>query len=105
MAFPPTPAAPAAPPPAAAPAGAAPAIVNSAQPMQDADYLNLFDRCKRESFVDRWRFERVWTRNIHYANLRQWLGTYDQAAKIFEQMSLAKEFPEFLTLPLYEAME
>jgi malate synthase len=33
------------------------------------------------------------------------LGTYDQAAKIFEQMALAKEFPEFLTLPLYEAME
>jgi len=33
------------------------------------------------------------------------LGTYDRAAQIFEQMSLAKEFPEFLTLPLYEAME
>ena len=33
------------------------------------------------------------------------LGTYEQAAKIFEQMSLAREFPEFLTLPLYEAME
>jgi malate synthase len=33
------------------------------------------------------------------------LDTYDQAAKIFEQMSLSKEFPEFLTLPLYEAME
>jgi malate synthase len=33
------------------------------------------------------------------------LDTYDQAAKIFETMSLAPEFPEFLTLPLYEAME
>jgi len=32
------------------------------------------------------------------------LGTYEQAAKIFEEMSLAKAFPEFLTLPLYEAM-
>ena len=31
--------------------------------------------------------------------------TYDQAAKIFEQMSLADDYPEFLTLPLYEAME
>ncbi len=31
--------------------------------------------------------------------------TYDQAAGIFETMSLAPEFPEFLTLPLYEAME
>jgi len=33
------------------------------------------------------------------------LATYEQAAKIFEEMSLAKDFPEFLTLPLYEAME
>jgi malate synthase len=31
--------------------------------------------------------------------------TYDQAAKIFEQMSLADNYPEFLTLPLYEAMD
>jgi malate synthase len=31
--------------------------------------------------------------------------TYDQAAMIFEEMSLAKAFPEFLTLPLYEAMD
>jgi malate synthase len=33
------------------------------------------------------------------------LGTYDQAAAIFEKMALAQDFPEFLTLPLYEAME
>jgi len=32
------------------------------------------------------------------------LGTYERAAKIFEEMSLARTFPEFLTLPLYEAM-
>ena len=32
------------------------------------------------------------------------LGTYEKAAKIFEEMSLARTFPEFLTLPLYEAM-
>jgi malate synthase len=31
--------------------------------------------------------------------------TYDRAAVIFEKMSLAEEFPEFLTLPLYEAMD
>ena len=33
------------------------------------------------------------------------IATYEQAAKIFERMSLEKEFPEFLTLPLYEAMD
>ena len=31
--------------------------------------------------------------------------TYDQAAGIFEKMSLSPDYPEFLTLPLYEAME
>jgi malate synthase len=30
--------------------------------------------------------------------------TYEQAAGIFEKMALADEYPEFLTLPLYEAM-
>ncbi|MFM8339435.1 MAG: malate synthase A, partial [Fluviibacter sp.] len=30
--------------------------------------------------------------------------TYDQAAVIFDKMSLTPEYPEFLTLPLYEAM-
>ena len=33
------------------------------------------------------------------------VATYEQAAKIFEEMALARDFPEFLTLPLYEAME
>jgi len=32
------------------------------------------------------------------------VDTYEQAAKIFEEMALSKNFPEFLTLPLYEAM-
>jgi malate synthase len=32
-------------------------------------------------------------------------ATYDQAAEIFAQMSLTPDYPEFLTLPLYEAME
>jgi malate synthase len=31
-------------------------------------------------------------------------ATYDQAARIFADMSLAPDYPEFLTLPLYEAM-
>ena len=32
------------------------------------------------------------------------IATYDQAAVIFDKMSLTPEYPEFLTLPLYEAM-
>jgi len=33
------------------------------------------------------------------------LATYYQAAVIFDKMSLTPEYPEFLTLPLYEAMD
>ncbi|HRZ23423.1 MAG TPA: malate synthase A, partial [Candidatus Contendobacter sp.] len=32
-------------------------------------------------------------------------ATYDQAAGIFEKMSVTPDYPEFLTLPLYEAMD
>jgi malate synthase len=32
-------------------------------------------------------------------------GSYDRAARIFEQMSTQEEFAEFLTLPLYEEIE
>ena len=31
--------------------------------------------------------------------------SYEQAAKIFGRMSLTPDYPEFLTLPLYEEME
>ncbi len=32
-------------------------------------------------------------------------ATYDQAAVIFDTMSLSEDYPDFLTLPLYEAMD
>ncbi|WP_300453078.1 malate synthase A [Accumulibacter sp.] len=32
-------------------------------------------------------------------------ASYDQAAVIFDKMSLTADYPEFLTLPLYEAMD
>ena len=32
-------------------------------------------------------------------------ATYDQAAGIFEKMCVTPDYPEFLTLPLYEAMD
>ena len=39
------------------------------------------------------------------AALNEDTESYERAAVIFEQMSLSENFPEFLTLPLYEAME
>ncbi len=60
--------------------GKAPGVVTSGQSAPtDAQYLERFNRAKRECFADRWRFERLWTRNIHYINLRQWLGVYDRS--------------------------
>jgi hypothetical protein len=104
MAFPPTPAPPAAPPPAAAPTGAAPAIIASTQTLTDPQALELFDRCKRECFADRWRFERVWTRNIHYTNLRQWLGLYDQAGG-WKDARVARGVPKPVTSKPKEAVQ
>src|SRR5262245_35323088 len=46
----------------------------------DKPLLELFDKAKRECFADRWRYERVWTRAIHYVNMPQWLGLYDRSA-------------------------
>jgi hypothetical protein len=104
MAFPPSTAT--ATPPAAAPPPAATsaAIGQSDQPMQDADYLKLFDRCKREAFADRWRFERVWTRNIHYVNMRQWLGQYDQANG-WRDARVARGVPKPVTSKPKEAVQ
>ncbi len=39
------------------------------------------------------------------ADLGEDTVTYDQAAVIFDKMSLSEDYPDFLTLPLYEAME
>ncbi|MGB5831735.1 MAG: hypothetical protein WBG92_07065 [Thiohalocapsa sp.] len=36
---------------------------------------------------------------------REDTATYDQAAGIFEKMSLSPNYPEFLALPLSEAMD
>lgn len=102
MAFPPT--ATAEPQTATAPAAGAPAIVASGQPMQDAQYLELFNRRKREAFADRWRFERVWTRNIHYTNLRQWLGVYDQANG-WRDARVARGVPKPVTSKPKEAVQ
>lgn len=94
----------AAPPAAAAPVTGAPAIVQTDQPMDDAKYLELFNRCKREAFADRWRFERVWTRNLHYVNMRQWLGQYDQANG-WRDARVARGVPKPVTSKPKEAVQ
>jgi hypothetical protein len=103
MTFPPSPAPqtnPVPPPPAAG----APTIIKPDQAAGDKVYLELYDRCKREAFADRWRFERVWTRNIHYVNMRQWLGQYDQANG-WRDARIAKGVPKPVTSKPKEAVQ
>src|SRR3954468_477579 len=60
--------------------GRAPAAVTpggSGDP--DKPLLTLYNDAKRACFADRWRYERVSTRAIHYVNSRQWLGVYDRS--------------------------
>jgi len=107
MTFPPNSAdaAPAAAPPAAAdPVTGAPAIVATDQRMTDPQYLELFKRCKREAFADRWRFERVWTRSLHYVNMRQWLGQYDQSNG-WRDARVARGVPKPVTSKPKEAVQ
>src|SRR5262245_33945018 len=60
--------------------GRAPAVMTPGSAKDpDRELLDLFDKAKRECFADRWRYERVWTRNLHYVNSRQWLGIYDRS--------------------------
>jgi len=61
-------------------ANKAPAVVTPGGAKDpDKALLEGYDRAKRECFADRWRYERVWTKALHYVNMRQWLGTYDRS--------------------------
>lgn len=44
--------------------------------LTDAQYLDIFERFKKECFADRHVWERQITRNIHYVNNRQWLAPW-----------------------------
>jgi malate synthase len=55
------------------------------------------DRHMCESIIDDLRLkQRAATGDGAYA------GTFDSAAKLFEDLIFAEDFPEFLTLPAYE---
>lgn len=61
--------------------------------MSDAEMLALFKEAKKRAFDHRWQFERVWMRNIHYVNNRQWI-TYMRRSNEWVDVKLAKWIPK-----------
>jgi hypothetical protein len=64
--------------------------------MDDATLLDLFKRWKKESFDNRWIWERGWMRNIHYINNRHWIE-YVRRSNEWRDVRLAKWFPKPVT--------
>lgn len=62
----------------------------------DDDLLELYKQCKKESFDQRWVFERQWLRNIYYVLNRQWIY-YNSRVGEWQDKRLAKWIPRPVT--------
>jgi hypothetical protein len=67
-----------------------------AEDMDDDTLLDLHKRHKKESFDNRWIWERTWMRNLHYVNNRHWI-TYVQKSNEWRDVRLAKWVPKPVT--------
>lgn len=70
----------------------------------DDELLDLFKDCKKESFDNRWIWERGWMRNIHYVNSRQWIE-YVRRSNEWRDVRLAKWFPKPVTNKIAEGVQ
>jgi hypothetical protein len=70
----------------------------------DGEYLELFRKCKKESFDSRWIWERGWMRNIHYVNNRHWI-TYTKKHNEWRDVKLAKWIPKPVTNKMGEGVQ
>jgi hypothetical protein len=71
---------------------------------RDADYLKMFKAAKKESFENRWIWERGWMRNIHYVNNRHWIE-YMRKTNEWRDVRLAKWFPKPVTNKMGEGVQ
>lgn len=71
---------------------------------QDPDLLELYKSCKKESFDQRWVFERQWLRNIYYVLNRQWIY-YNSRVGEWQDKRLAKWIPRPVTNICKEAVQ
>ncbi len=62
----------------------------------DEQLLEIFKKAKKESFADRWLWERKWMRNIHCANNRMWIE-YVRKTNEWRDVRLAEWVPKPVT--------
>ncbi len=87
------------------PAAGAPAIVSgNGFPFNDAQILDMWKRWKRESFDQRWIFERQWMRNFWYILNRQWIY-FDSKRGQWQDKRLAKWIPRPVTNVLKDGVK
>lgn len=89
-------------PPMGPPTGA-PGIIQSQSTFSDPQLLEMWTRWKKESFDQRWVFERQWQRNIHYMANRQWI-TFNSHRGQWQDKRLAKWIPRPVTNVCKEAV-
>jgi hypothetical protein len=70
----------------------------------DAQLLEMFKRWKKESFDQRWVFERQWMRNVWYFLNRQWIY-FDSKRGQWQDKRLAKWIPRPVTNICKEAIQ
>ncbi len=70
----------------------------------DHELLELHRQWKRESFDNRWVWERNWMRNIHYTNNRMWIS-YVPLHNVWRDVKLAKWIPKPVTPLIWEGVQ
>jgi hypothetical protein len=70
----------------------------------DDELLRLHKTWKKESFDNRWVWERNWMRNIHYTNNRMWI-TYVPINNVWRDVKLAKWVPKPVTPLIWEGVQ
>lgn len=72
--------------------------------ISDEDALKLFKECKKQSFDNRWVWERGWMRNIHHVNNRQWIE-YIKRSNEWRDVRLAQWFPKPTNTKIAEGVQ
>lgn len=76
--------------------GQAPGLIQTPPLFQDGQLLEMWKRWKKESFDQRWIFERQWMRNVWYVLNRQWIY-FDSKTGRWQDKRLAKWIPRPVT--------
>jgi hypothetical protein len=87
-----------------APGGTGPTLLQGAKTFTDPQLLEMFTRWKRESFDQRWIYERQWMRNVFYILNRQWIY-FDSKRGQWQDKRLARWIPRPVTNILKDGLQ